>query len=159
MPALLAFAACATTYDIDRLVVEVAWESADLLSEDEDRTLAVYYFTLDGEIVPVSDYLIDSLTTELANAVSYEEIRVNIVSRKALDRILTELAFQASDLAERDSQIAVGRQLGADLILTGTITPVGEEYKLAAQVLEVETGIVRGGMLMDFWLEPDFGAP
>jgi TolB-like protein len=107
----------------------------------------------------VSDYLIDSLTTELANAVSYEEIRVNIVSRKALDRILTELAFQASDLAERDSQIAVGRQLGADLILTGTITPVGEEYKLAAQVLEVETGIVRGGMLMDFWLEPDFGAP
>jgi hypothetical protein len=36
----------------------------------------------------MSDYLIEGLTTEMANAVREEQIRVKIVSRQVLDRIL-----------------------------------------------------------------------
>jgi TolB-like protein len=156
---VLLLSGCATSLPIDKAVVEVAWECAELVREDAGKTLAVYYFTGEGEESPLSNFLIDSLTTELANAISYEEIQVSIVSRQVLDRIMAELAFQHTDLADRDTQISIGRQLGAELILTGTITPVGEEYKINAQVLEVETGVVRGGMMLDVWLEPGFGVP
>ena len=78
------------------------------------------------------------------------------MSRQALDRIVDEYSFQMSDLADRNNQIQIGNQIGANLILTGFITPVADYHKVNIQLIEVETGIVRGGFLVDFRLEPDF---
>ena len=146
--------------DIDELieeaawgVVDILWESYEDLEKGKERTLAVYYFTEGQKVSRLSDYLINGLTTSIANAVNEEDINISIVSRKNLDRILEELAFQSSDLADPDTQLTIGRQLGAGLILTGSITPAEEQDKFNIQLIEVETARVLGGFIM--YLEQD----
>ncbi len=152
---------CASTsvgwefWDIDELIEASAWEAIDILWDRYDdlesadsRTMAVYYFTEGEKISSLSDYLIQGLTTEIANAINWEGIKVNMVSRQNLDRIIEELAFQSSDLADEDTQLSIGKQLGADIILTGTVVRVENTQKINAQLIEVETGVVLGGFLM-----------
>jgi len=103
--------------------------------------LAVYYFTVGGEVSGISDYLINGLTTSLA---TQGKGRVQVVSRQVLDRILSEASFQMSDLADKETQTQIGQQLGADY------------YKLNTQVVEVTTGVVVTGLIFDFQLEEDF---
>ena len=71
------------------------------------------------------------------------------VIEKTAQRIL-------ADLAHKETQIQIGQQLGADLILTGFIDPVSDYYKLNTQVVEVLTGVVVTGLILDFQLEEDF---
>lgn len=141
--------------DIDALIEEAAWETVSVLwNSYEDletgpmTNLAVYYFLEGGEVSPLSDTLIEGLTTEIANAVNYEGIQVRVVSRTTLDQILQELAFQSSDLVDAETQISVGKQLGAEIVVTGTISPVDRGKKFNIQLIEVETGVVLGGFIM-----------
>ena len=123
------------------------------LPQQEGRTLAVYYFTVGGEVSGISDYLINGLTTSMA--IQGKGV-LQVVSRQVLDRILSEASFQMSDLTEKETQIQIGQQLGADLILTGFIDAVADYYKLNTQVVEVATGVVLTGLILDFQLEEDF---
>jgi TolB-like protein len=123
------------------------------LPSGEARTLAVYYFTVGGKVSGLSDLLINDLTTSLATA---GRGRVQVVSRRVLDRILSETSFQLSDLVRTDAQVTLGRMLGADLILTGFIEPVADHYRLNAQVVEVQSGVVVTGQILDFRLEAEF---
>jgi PBP1b-binding outer membrane lipoprotein LpoB len=141
--------------DIDVLIEEAAWETVSVLWDSYDdldtapsRNMAVYYFLEGGAISPLSDTLIEGLTTEIANAINYEGIQVRIVSRTNLDQILQELAFQSSDLVDAETQISVGKQLGAKIVVTGTISPVDRGKKFNIQLIEVETGVVLGGYIM-----------
>ena len=135
---------------IDDLVEVSSTRTVDLLGSEDQSVLAIYHFIIDGRRSGISGLLIDSLTTQIANL---GRGRVKVVSRRVLDRIMEEQAFRISDLAERDSQLQVGNLLGADVILTGFITAVEDLFKLNAQIVEVDTGVVRGGFLLDFRLE------
>jgi PBP1b-binding outer membrane lipoprotein LpoB len=144
-----------TFTDIDSLVEEASWSSTEVLwnaYEDIEsapmRTLAVYYFLENGAVSPLSDALIEGMSIAIANAVNYEGIQVRVVSRTNLDQILQELAFQTSDLVDQTTQISVGRQLGAEIIVTGTISSTEEGKKLNIQLLEIETGTILGGFIM-----------
>ena len=138
---------------IDELVDAVAAEIVERLDPRRESVIAVYYFTINGEQSGVSDYLINGLTTRIANL---GRDRVRIVTRQVLDRIVEEYTFQVSDLADRKTQLRIGGQLGANLLLTGFITPASGYFKLNVQLIEVRTGVVRGGFIVDFNLEPEF---
>ncbi|UCF99138.1 MAG: hypothetical protein JSV89_06265 [Spirochaetaceae bacterium] len=140
--------------NIDVLIEDAAWDTVNVLwnkyddiDTDPTRTMAVYYFLEAGQVSPLSDTLIEGLTTEIANAVNYEGIQVNVVSRTILDQILQELAFQSSDLVDPATQRSVGKQLGAEIVVTGTISPVEGGKKFNVQLIEVETGVVLGGFI------------
>jgi hypothetical protein len=49
MLGVLLFVGCVTSFPIDKPVVEAAWESAELVRQDTDHTLAVYYFSMGEE--------------------------------------------------------------------------------------------------------------
>jgi hypothetical protein len=140
--------------DFDLLVEDSAWDIVNVLwysYEDLDtapmRTMVVYYFLEEGKVSPLSDTLIEGLNTQTANAVAYEGVQVRVVSRTVLDQILEELAFQSSDLVEPETQRSVGKQLGADIVVTGTIGPSEQGKKFNIQLIEVETGVVLGGFI------------
>ena len=78
---------------------------------------------------------------------SYEGVQVRVVSRTILDQILEELAFQSSDLVDPQTQRSVGKQLGADIVVTGVIGPADQGKKFNIQLIEVETGVVLGGFI------------
>jgi len=157
---VLALAGCASFSggnefgDIDSLlddaawnIVEVLWNNFDDLETAPVRTVAVYYFLEGDQVSPMSDTLIEGLTTETANAVASEGIQVRVVSRTVLDQILEELAFQSSDLVDPQTQRSVGKQMGADIVVTGLIGPSDRGTKFNIQLIEVETGVVLGGFI------------
>ncbi|GEM_PF-1574053 len=162
-------------YGIDALIADISKKSLAILGkkagtasskdnapagsgkEGARNALAVYYFTVSGASGKesfesgISDYLINGITSSLAG-----KSGIKIVSRKILDRVLEESAFQMSDLANKEAQIDVGKLAGADLILTGFITRGKDVNKLNVQIIRVETGVVIGGFIESFRLEPDF---
>ena len=148
---------CASTQYVDVVIEDAAWTTLDILGEESNRTLAVYYFTSSDEADKnLSDYIRQGLTTEIANAVLYEEMNVKVISRQQLDQLMAEQSFQLSDLVDEGTQVEIGQLLGADLILAGQLNRVDEEiYHLNAQVIEVQTGVVLGGFAYDFWVETE----
>ncbi len=148
---------CASTKYVDVVIDDAAWSTLEVLENVSGKTLAVYYFTsADEDDEDLSEYIRRGLTTEIANAVKYEELDIKVISRQLLDQIMEEQSFQLSDLVDEGTQVEIGRLLGADLILAGQLDWISEDVcHLNAQVIEVETGVVLGGYVYDFWVETE----
>ena len=140
--------------DLDSLLDDTSWEVIDILWEHyedldspPERTIAVYYFTDKDGISHLSDVLVDGLTASIANALRYENVQVKMLSRTSLDKIMEELIFQSSELAAQDTQLSVGKQLGAGIILTGAVTNREDADTISMQLIDVESGVVLGGVV------------
>jgi uncharacterized protein (TIGR02722 family) len=89
--------------------------------------------------------LLSSIETYLVNSGD-----VRVVSRERQQKLVNELRLRQSDIYDPETIGQVGRQLGAQYLVTGKITSVEErlektrrvQYSLAMQVLEVETGVI-----------------
>jgi len=77
-----------------------------------------------GQDVDIGKGIADLLVTDLVKNGSY-----SIIERKALDKILTEQNFSNSDRANPASAAKIGKLLGVDAILVGSITEFGNETK------------------------------
>ena len=62
---------------------------------------------------------------------------IEVVDRKHLDEVLKEHELSLSGLAEKATQIKVGRLLGARLLLSGTFTLVNSTIKINGHLFEV----------------------
>lgn len=155
--AVLALAAvlsgCVTLGTPADVLEDMSWELLEFLPYESKDTIAVYYFLEDRRESPRSDYVLNLLGTGIANAIHEEERPLTLVSRTALDRILEEQSFQVSALADPGTQLLLGKQLGAQIIVTGTITPVQDGYEVNAQMIRVDTGAVLGGVVRTIYPE------
>jgi len=50
----------------------------------------------------------------------------------------------SGDVSDETAQ-AIGRMLGAQTIISGSITPLGKNYRFRVQATEVETAAIQGG--------------
>jgi curli biogenesis system outer membrane secretion channel CsgG len=66
----------------------------------------------------------DMLVDKLVNGGTY-----SVIERKALDKILTEQNFSNSDRADPSSAAKIGKVLGVDAIIIGSITQFGRDDK------------------------------
>ena len=77
-----------------------------------------------GTNVDVGKGISDLLVTDLVKDGSY-----SIIERQALDKIMTEQNFSNSNRADPTSAAKLGKLLGVDAILVGSITEFGNETK------------------------------
>src|ERR1035437_5425273 len=77
-----------------------------------------------GQDIDIGKGIADLLVTYLVKDGSY-----SIIERKALDKILAEQNFSNSDRANPASAAKIGKLLGVDAILVGSITLFGNETK------------------------------
>ena len=138
---------------IDVLASTIAEKTIAILPGTEPVTLAVYYFTVDGKPGSISDYLINGVTTEIANRGGDN---LTMVSRQGLDRIMEEHSLMLTDLVSEDTQVNLGQLLGADMVLTGYITPLKDYNKINIQCIKVGTGEVIGGFQLNYRVENEF---
>ncbi len=146
---------CASVMTVDEAGGDMGWEIIDILGYQSEHTVVVSYFPEGDEIGELSSYLQNLITISASTAASEEAPGIKVVSRYFLDQIIEEQKFQVSGLADPETQSEIGKQLGADIIVTGTIVFMDEYeyYVINAQVIEVETGIVKGGFSYEFETE------
>jgi len=83
----------------------------------------------------LSEYVTDNLSAKIV-ALNH----LTVVERgKALRALEAEQNYQLSGIVSDDTATSIGRQLGAELVITGSITPRGDLYGLNIRVVHVET--------------------
>jgi TolB-like protein len=87
----------------------------------------------------LSEYIIDELIIHLVN-----EGKIIVVDRANLALIQQEINFQLSGEVSDESAQAIGKKLGAEIIVSGVMTRLGNYYRFRVRLLSVETAQVLG---------------
>jgi len=87
----------------------------------------------------LSDYIINEMTMHFYNNGNFM-----MVDRQNLEAIRKELNFQYSGDVSDESMVSIGKMLGAQSIISGNITQVGDTYRLQVRAIAVETAAIQG---------------
>lgn len=82
----------------------------------------------------VSALVVDELEFHLVSARKF-----TIVDRRTLDAIRTEQKFQMSGEVSDASAVSIGQMLGANIVITGSVTGTGTNQRLSIKALNVQT--------------------
>ncbi|MDR2747437.1 MAG: DUF1566 domain-containing protein [Treponema sp.] len=119
---------------LDGVIVQAAKDMEAYLSAE--AKLAVLNFTSTAEAF--SNYVIEELTGALVM-----NRKVTVIDRKSLDLIRKEMNLQLSGNVSDDLAQAIGKQLGAQTIVTGSLTNLGDIYRFRVKVINVETARIE----------------
>jgi TolB-like protein len=87
----------------------------------------------------LSEYILDDITAGLVDTDLY-----TVVDRRSLELLAQEMAFQLSGEVSDETALAIGRRLGAQMVISGAVSYLGEFYRLRVQAIEVETARIQG---------------
>ncbi len=115
------------------------------------QTVAVFEFDCDNKdfsknIAIMSDLLVHELV---------KSGDVTVVERKRLDKIMQEYAFQSSPFVDIKTAKKLGKGLGADYIIVGSVASLGCPLYITARMIDVEKGAIlhSAKMKLNFWSE------
>ena len=111
----------------------------------QTSVLAVIDF--EGKGVPQTEAsaLTDRLRTEIINLGNKK-----VVERGEMDEILKEQGFQQSGCVTSECMVEVGRLLGANQIVGGSISKVGNTFSVNARIIDLETGEIINSINYDY---------
>ena len=124
-----------------------------LLTIDAIAQTPIAIIDFEGKEISQSEAsaLTDRLRNELINNGHYK-----VVERDMMEEILQEQGFQQSGCTSNECIVEVGRLIGVEKIVGGSISKVGNLYSVSARIVSVETGEVlkpvsydHGGKLSD----------
>jgi hypothetical protein len=99
----------------------------------------ILVLSIKSEYPLLSDYIIDGLVENIVNDGLF-----SVVDRQQLEAIKEELNFQLSGDVDDDTAQSIGKMVGAQTIVSGSITIVGDFYRLGMRAIKVETAEVQG---------------
>ena len=120
--------------DIDR-ALEIASEQA---FKDIERNQRIAIVQMTAPNAAVNDFLLNELQHILVSC-GYV-----VVDRRELDAIRAERDFQLNWEVDDNTAVSIGRFVGADVVVTGTIDGVDTLRRLRLKVLDTETAIIVG---------------
>ena len=83
------------------------------------------------------------LRTELVRFGEY-----TVIERGRLDQILKEQAFQHTGAVDAESAVEIGNMAGTNYVIIGSIIKTGKIYIINSRLINVETGVVKDGDLI-----------
>jgi TolB-like protein len=92
----------------------------------------------------LSDYIIEELIGYIVN-----EGKLTVVDRQNLETIRKEMDFQLSGEVSDETAQSIGKKLGAQTIMSGSITAIGNSYRLRIRAIAVETAEILGMQNVD----------
>jgi TolB-like protein len=114
-------------------------EASDYLNTRIPEGKKIAIISVQSDSAALSDYIIDEL---ISNAVN--DNRYSVVDRQQVDAVRSELNFNMSGEVSDQSAQAVGKFTGAQIIITGRITKIGNDFRFSIRALEVESIQVQG---------------
>jgi TolB-like protein len=77
------------------------------------------------------------LTTSFVNSDAFK-----IIEREHIEKVVKELQLTQSGIVDPSSAKQIGKMVGADAILTGSVIKFGNDMRVDARIIEVESGII-----------------
>jgi len=88
--------------------------------------------------------LTDRLSAELINIGTY-----NVVERSVMEEVLKEQGFQQSGCVSNECVIEVGKLVGVEQMVSGSMGKIGSIYTISARMIDVQTGSVIAQKSLD----------
>jgi TolB-like protein len=108
----------------------------------EGQKIAVLNFSSPTE--QFSAYVLEELSTRIVNGK-----KLVVVERRELDLIRQEENFQMSGEVSDESALSIGKKLGAQLIVSGSLSSMGHLYRFRIRALNVESAAVEAASATD----------
>ena len=109
-----------------------------------------------------SDYVLEEL-----QGILIQHRKLVVVDRKNLELLRNELNFQMSGDVSDETAISIGHWVGAQTIITGSLTDLGGKYRFRFGAIDIETAVwqvsapatVRHDSTIAFLMPPDQNVP
>ncbi|MDR1902850.1 MAG: hypothetical protein LBQ88_11285 [Treponema sp.] len=119
-------------------------EAARNIEQNIDARVKVVVLNFSSTSTDFSEYVLGELSTELVNGK-----RLQVVDRKNLDAIRAEMDFQLSGEVSDESAQAIGRKLGAEYIISGSLANTGGIYRFRINTINVESAGIAASSATD----------
>lgn len=131
--------AAAQTVSYDQALDKVGQTLGMRLATSSQKTATVLDFTnLDGMATQLGRLVTQDLTDRLLTTAP----SISWIDRSQRDFILKENKLAADKLMDPATRKQLGRLMGIDTIVVGTLTTLGKEMRLQARVIDIETARV-----------------
>ena len=114
-------------------------EASDYCNANIPKGNKLAIISLRSDYPPLSEYIISTLTENLVNGRFF-----TVVERQQLDIIRAELDFNMSGEVDDSSAQAMGRMAGAETIIVGSVSALGDMWRFSVRALSVEKAEVQG---------------
>jgi curli biogenesis system outer membrane secretion channel CsgG len=102
------------------------------------QKIAIIEFAdLEGNVTQLGRFIAEELITRIFNIG-----RFDVIERNLLQKVLEEQKLGLTGYIDPETAISLGRVLGVDAIITGSITDLGNNIKINARLISTETGSV-----------------
>jgi len=121
--------------DVRTGVEQLAAQIAQAAPEGRQLRVAVADFPdLQNVTSDLGRYIASRLTTRLVQSPKF-----SVIERQRLNQVLGELKFSMSDLVDPAKAKQLGRMVGVEAIIVGTVSDLGNQVDLDARMIEIET--------------------
>ena len=136
--------------DLRGSIDQLATQIANSMPEGKQLRLAVADFPdLQGVISDFGRFVANRLTTRLA-----QSPKLLLIERQRLDQVLTELKFSMSDLVDPTKAKQLGKMVGVEAIVVGSISDIGNQIDVDARIIEIETNRMLSGVTTSISKDP-----
>lgn len=124
--------------DLDRAIANLTDQIiSSMIAKGKTKVVVIEFSDLQGNILKFGKYLSEELITRL-----FMTQKFDVIERRLLNKVLDEQKISLSGLIDSNSIRELGKILGVDAIVTGTITDLGTSIKVNARIISTETGTV-----------------
>jgi TolB-like protein len=128
-------------YAYEREIKTLASTLAASISNHGKKVIAVVDFTdLQGNANELGRFVAEELSGDLIVAAK----RFDVVDRNHLKSIIAENKFSMSGLVDPTTIKKLGKIVGADTLVTGTLTPFGDSIRISCKAIDTATAKVIG---------------
>jgi TolB-like protein len=128
----LTFAQSSLREDLDDLNRQIATK----VTAKNKATIAVVEFAdLEGNVTNFGRFLAEELITRL-----HETEKFKVIERQLLNQVIKEQKLTLSGIVDPNSAKQLGRVLGVDAIVSGSISDLGKTVRVNARLISTETG-------------------
>lgn len=139
--ALCFIAAPALAQDIDQSIQDLAKQLYSRMAATQVKKVAVVEFAdLNGFQSALGQFIAEEMITALS--LSAQPGQFDVVERRLLTRVLREQELTDSSLFDAESIARIGKMLGIEALVTGSLADMGTEVKVNARAISVESGKV-----------------
>jgi hypothetical protein len=114
-------------------------ETSDYLNERIPNGNMVAFINISGGYPDLAEYILGDLSKHGVNDGVF-----SVVDRTLLNQVREELKFNWSGEVDDSSAQEIGRMLGAQTIVSGSVRKLGSLYRLEIKAIEVQTARVQG---------------
>jgi len=111
--------------------------SESMLQEGKKKIAVIEFSDLNDNVTDLGRFLAEELINELLK--NKKDKGYEIVERRQLNKVLKQLKLSSSGLLDPKSMKEVGKILNVDSIVTGSLTDLGNDVKVNARIISVES--------------------